>query len=470
MDKLVTKEVQRILFMIQDPTLSGLYKKAFSKSEYSILFYEKKSDWKQTLRSSHFDIVVLDFGLFPEKTIENLQEVQRLSGQAEIIVLAEQEEASTIVAAFKSGIADFYLKPTPPETISWAIEKILSRQALSAKTSGLTADMEVFNAINHIQSAKDDVHMRELGSEHLIQELEAAGAIWVWVDAGKLNHLPYTRKSPYRIEAIYCENAFAYEQLESFVKTYPAHLEESFRNNFHLDPTHWKKGSYLWIPCSNQKLGGLLIFGVNGEPGAKSQMRTEFLFRNLDASLEQYQRYKDAKEQTYLDDLTGLYNSRFLELTLSTLVTAGPNNTKPFCLLFIDIDHFKVINDKHGHVIGSQMLSHIAKTIKSILRKYDQVFRYGGDEFVAILHQITEEDAVKIANRLRAQIETRGYHFQQLELKVTLSIGVAQFSGQTKDYQSILQLADLALYESKKQGRNRVFLAKPEPKLKKTGT
>lgn len=464
------QSTSQIFLMIQDPTLIGLYKKNLQVPTHSIVYFEPKMDWKTKLRSSSFDIVILDFSVFPENPIERLQEVQRLAGHAEIIVLAEQEEAPTIVAAFKSGIADFYLKPTTAETLNWAIEKILSRQSLTAKTTGLTADMEVFNAVHNIHIAEDDSKMRELAGQTLIQEIEAAGALWVWVDAGKLSNVTYTRKTPYQIKPIYCENTFAFEQLEAFIKQYPGHLEASYAKGITKNADAWKQGPFVWIPSQNQNLGGILLFGVNQELTPQSKLRIEFLFRNLDASLEQYQRYKLAKEQTYLDDLTGLYNSRFLELTLSTLVSSAESEPKPFCLLFIDIDHFKQINDKNGHLVGSQTLAQIAKTLKSTLRKYDQVFRYGGDEFVVILHQITEGDSLRTANRLRSQIENRIFVFNQVEIKVTLSIGVSYYKGDHNNYEALLKLADQALYESKKRGRNRVLPSQAVTPKKKTGT
>lgn len=468
MTKKNTTELAKVFLMVADPTLTSLYKAELPQKNYSISFYTPGSDWKALLRSSHFDIILLDFAIFSEKPIENLQEIQRLSAVSEIILLAEQEEAPTIIAAFKSGIADFYLKPTPVETLNWAIEKTLTRRSLSAKTSGLTADMEVFNTIQHIHIAESDAKMRELATQYLLQELDAAGAIWVWGDASPLPPLPLSRKTPYRIEPIYCETAFAHEQIEIFLTQSPGHFEKSYKNGTNTDPARWPLQNFLWIPSSQEALGGILVFGMTQEFSGKSKTRTEFLFRNLEVALEHYQRYRETKEQTYLDDLTGLYNSRFLELTLSTLVSQTENSKNPFYLLFIDIDHFKSINDKHGHVIGSQMLTQIAKSIKSLLRKSDQVFRYGGDEFIVILKHVAEEDALRVARRLCSQTQTRVFLVQTQELKATLSIGVARVIA-GDDPKNILQMADDALYESKKKGRNQAFLA-GEISFKKTGS
>jgi len=140
-------------------------------------------------------------------------------------------------------------------------------------------------------------------------------------------------------------------------------------------------------------------------------------------------------------------------------------------VLFMDLDRFKAVNDNHGHIVGSQTLVQVGKALKLSLRKVDHLFRYGGDEFIAILYEVSLASAQMVAERLRRTIETRLFQILDQEIKVTLSIGVARFPEQGKDKKTILHMADKAMYEGKKSGRNKVFIAQVETTntpLKKT--
>lgn len=149
----------------------------------------------------------------------------------------------------------------------------------------------------------------------------------------------------------------------------------------------------------------------------------------------------------YTDDVTGLGNSRYLSKVLGDL----ESTKETFSILFIDIDHFKKINDENGHLKGTEMLKELAGIIKSNIRKGDLI-RYGGDEFIIIL-KTSQEIACIIAERLRKIVEG---HVFSTGLKITLSIGIA--STQTIKANKVLELADKAMYEVKKKSRNSVFV------------
>jgi diguanylate cyclase (GGDEF)-like protein len=212
----------------------------------------------------------------------------------------------------------------------------------------------------------------------------------------------------------------------------------------------------------NAAMGGLLLFGITRKVTSTLVTRSEFLIRSLEISLENQQRYIEAKQLSYIDDLTGLYNPRFLDQALSIAMDNLKSSSKGFCVLFIDIDKFKQINDQNGHLIGSQMLSHLGKLLKNSFRRNDQLFRYGGDEFIAVLYDTEIEKAREIAERIRKTVEERIFKFHHSSLKVTLSIGIARFPEHGRSKEEVIAMADRAMYVSKKQGRNQVIIAIPE--------
>jgi two-component system, cell cycle response regulator len=438
---------------VNDPFLENLYRQKISPSDYCLVWHEKEVSWENALTQFLYDIVIVDFSLFSENPIVALQRLKRLCPESEIIVLSPDEDVQTVIAAFKIGIADYYLKPTNPETINWAIQKILRRKSLKSKDATLNADLQVFSIAHNISVAETDVKMRDLATRHLVRMLEADGAVWVWPK------LEGSDGKAQRLEFYSCTREVAEIEFEKFEKDYPKLIQDSFDTHLTSHPEFWFRNPIIWIPLQTISMGGLLFFGAKNQLDTGDQARVEFLIRNLEVSLENYRRYIEAKQLTYIDDLTGLYNSRFLELTLTSAIQDIGKKNNGFCVLFVDIDKFKAVNDSHGHIVGSHLLTQLGRVLKHSLRKNDQLFRYGGDEFIAVLSDLSLDAAKEIAERLRKSVEKRTFTFGSVHVRVTLSIGIARFPEHGSDRNTIVAMADKAMYHSKKTGRNRVFIA-----------
>lgn len=161
------------------------------------------------------------------------------------------------------------------------------------------------------------------------------------------------------------------------------------------------------------------------------------------------------------DELTGLPNRRDMNETIAHEIGRTQRSKKPFCFIFVDIDHFKVINDTYGHACGDVILKSVAQTIRGLLRKYDVFARYGGEEFLTLLPETDLEGATAVAERFRRQIEMMTVHYADYSINITITLGVAQFDHRLGADRSI-QLADKALYQGKENGRNRVVVWQPE--------
>lgn len=157
------------------------------------------------------------------------------------------------------------------------------------------------------------------------------------------------------------------------------------------------------------------------------------------------------------DALTQLYNRRFLPTILRREVELARRKGTAFCVLMLDIDHFKNVNDGHGHEVGDRVLQQVAALITAQVRASDFVFRYGGEEFLVVLVELSQEQAVQVAEKIRRKVETTEVVLQgdQPNLSVTLSAGVACHNGHP-DYHQLVNRADQALYAAKHGGRNRV--------------
>lgn len=153
-------------------------------------------------------------------------------------------------------------------------------------------------------------------------------------------------------------------------------------------------------------------------------------------------------ESATRDSLTGLYDRESLRLSLERAFAHG---AEPVTLIMIDLDHFKRINDVHGHVAGDRVLVRIADMVRQSVRDTDVAARYGGEELCLLLPGRSLDDGVAVAERLRARIEA-----ELADQGVTVSLGVASFPRDARDPVGLIQAADAALYVSKRTGRNRV--------------
>ena len=165
--------------------------------------------------------------------------------------------------------------------------------------------------------------------------------------------------------------------------------------------------------------------------------------------------FEDAKTELLQDFLTGVMNRKGFDETLAKSVSSATGN---LCLLMIDIDHFKKFNDKHGHIVGDEVLKFVAKNVRKIVRGNDSIARIGGEEFAVILPKTPLLGAVTVAENARASIsrlklERKGKS-EKLET-ITVSIGVSQYK-QGESLEEFVNRADQALYFAKNSGRNRV--------------
>jgi diguanylate cyclase len=159
------------------------------------------------------------------------------------------------------------------------------------------------------------------------------------------------------------------------------------------------------------------------------------------------------------DTLTRLLNRRFLPTVINREIQMAQTQGKIFAVLMLDIDHFKLVNDAHGHESGDMVLQQAATIILNTVRNGDFVFRYGGEEVLVMLVEVSTDVAIRIAQTIRQQFEAHEFMIGQgRTLRVTVSIGLAMHDGHP-DHQYLIRRADAAMYEAKSQGRNRVLVA-----------
>ena len=227
--------------------------------------------------------------------------------------------------------------------------------------------------------------------------------------------------------------------------------------------TTWETRSIICIPLRSKHrvLGVIQLVNVNMDGFGEPEMFfLQALCDYAAIAIENARAVEKIQELTITDDVTGLYNARHLYKVLEAEVYRSSRFNYEFTVIFIDLDHFKQVNDTHGHLVGSRLLAEIGYLIKAQLRLIDYAFRYGGDEFVVLLPQTSKDAALVVARRLRDSLRASMFCKDEgLNLNVRASIGVATYPHDAKNPQDIIRQADEMMYLVKNTTRDNIGIA-----------
>jgi diguanylate cyclase (GGDEF)-like protein/PAS domain S-box-containing protein len=221
----------------------------------------------------------------------------------------------------------------------------------------------------------------------------------------------------------------------------------------------------LCIPmiAQNEVYGSLHLLaplGGNGSGGLDESSRKlgMMVANSIALALSNIRLREKLRAQAVRDPLTGLYNRRFMEESLNRELERARRKGTPLGVMMLDIDHFKAYNDRYGHEAGDRLLTAVANLMRARIRTSDIACRYGGEEFIIVLPETNSKAALERAELLTQQISQLRIEFEeQLLDPVSVSVGVASYPGDGQDVQTLLRLADKALYRAKDLGRNRVM-------------
>lgn len=247
-----------------------------------------------------------------------------------------------------------------------------------------------------------------------------------------------------------------------YIGVYKKEICDDFFSDFENKPT-----TVAITPLSRrgQYLGTLNLGSYQADRFADT-MATDFiqhLGSIVGICLENNLNFETIRRTSFIDGLTGVNNRLFFEQRIGEEIDRCQRSCHPLSCLFLDIDFFKAVNDKHGHQVGDKVLSEVASAIKTQLRNNDVLARYGGEEFVALLTNINEIKSLEIAERIRKTIQSLTVKWDEGVISVTVSIGSSTYIPTPGSFPveidistKLIKLADAAMYEAKRKGRNRI--------------
>jgi diguanylate cyclase (GGDEF)-like protein len=439
----------RILLVDDEKLARTLYGDYLTAVGHAVTAVGSLQEARAALAADRFDAVVTDLILPGGDGMEVLRHVRERHPGVEVVVITGLDKVAPAVRAIKSGAAEYLVKPVAPEALQHAVRRALTTRDLMQENASLRRHVAMLEAGQRIATTLDRDKLVATTATALQSMASASAVVLLERDFGSSPRLRLqgTHGLPSGLE-------------EPLVDTLLPRLQDA-RTPQELEGLDVSYPRVRSVPAveGDVVLGHAVLFFGDAEPEWAGET-AGYLVRNWALALRNLGRFAAVEDLAYVDDLTRLFNTRYLHLVLDREVQESLQTQRPFSLLFLDLDHFKSINDTHGHLVGSKLLVETARVVKGCVRDPDVVARYGGDEYVVLLRNTDSGGALKVAERIRRTMET--HHFlarEGLSLKLTTCIGVASFPEHARDKATLIDLSDRAMYRGKRGSRNVVYMA-----------
>ena len=441
-----TYEKFKILIVDDVPKNIQVVANILQNEGYSMAFAQSGATAVELVRTNPFDLILLDI-MMPE--MDGFEVCRRLredpnTADIPVLFLTAKTDTESLVKGFETGAVDYVTKPVKDAELLARVKTQLelhrSRQRLLSINKQLNEEMA--------ERKKSEERYRSMVRN-------AVQGMFQSTLGGRITDLnpAYTRilgyDSPEEVMAIEDVANTFYFQPEDRIVMVERLKENGILANYELKIRR-RDGSPAWIMLNSR-----LATDENGEPFIEGIV-IEHTAQKL--AEEELRRSREKfRYQAVHDNLTGLYNTRYLYQALQKLVEACRAQTKPFSLVFMDVDDFKKVVDTYGHLKGSQTLQEMARTIQETLTEPAYGVAYGGDEFVVVLPGYDKARAIRKAGEIRVRIRETSYlagHGH--DVRIHASFGIATFPDDAADVNGLLALADQAMFDVKDGGKDAV--------------
>jgi len=406
------------------------------------------------------DLVLSDLQLPGLSGSELLERVRRDHAGTDVILITAHASVDSAVAALRMGAADYVTKPVRPDDLGRLVRRTLERRRLAAENVHLRDLLATVEDCRLLSASLDASEIHGVALDVLLARLRRQRGFAVFHRGPSLATddvacRGYGDADRLRA-ALVADKPIDVESIERAELTTSGPLHDALRAAG-LAPQR-----LLVVPVPGRAAeGGVLVLPEDDRPFRAEELEiARLIATHAQVAVQNAERYHQAKERAFVDDVTGVYNARYLFTALDHEIRRAERYGSSLALLFLDVDRFKLVNDQHGHLVGSRTLRRLAEVLTSCIRQVDTLARYGGDEFTILLVDTGLEPGLAVAERIRASVaesrfETRGKE----PLSITVSIGVSAFPTHGATPEGLLDVADKAMYRAKSLGRDRTCSA-----------
>lgn len=454
--------MERILVVEDDTFSRTVFSDLLREEGYDVVCAASAQQALLLLDREEFQVVVTDLVMPDMNGLDLLSRVKQHDPAIEVIMVTGHANMETAISALKAGARDYLVKPINHDEFKHTVALCLEQRRLLDENFELKTLVNLFQVSQTIANCIDLERLYALILDNVAKEVGVTRGIACFQDQDLLAFK----------ESRGLDEEIAKPLVDVILRHYPWQEGKPggfiLLNNFlpkaeqrgGLATLELKDALLLFIKSRTAFLGVVILFNDPDKPfPAEINYRNlSFLLDQSSLALENAHRYSRAKELLNVDELTGLYNYRYLDIALEHEIRRCERFGSGFSVVFLDIDLLKQVNDSHGHMTGSKILKEMGALLKRSVREVDVLIRYGGDEFTLILVETSQEGTAAVADRIRKSVEENLFLTDEgLNLQVTVSLGYACYPQDTKSKHELLEMADQAMYHSKFCGKNRVF-------------
>jgi diguanylate cyclase (GGDEF)-like protein len=442
--------MERILIVEDDAFFREIFSDILRDEGYQVDTVSSGNAALKMLEKCRYHLVVTDMVLQDISGLDILSRAKQMDSDIEVIVVTGYGNMESAIYALKNGARDYLVKPISHDEFKHVVRLSMEQRRLLDENQGLKDQIRLFQVsqtiancieIERILSLVLDAAMKESGADKGFSCLrDAAREVFLMETKGLTGEIAEAINEKLKL-------SFNWEE-ETFSEPFTVKI------NLASGTT-----DLLLLPlCHKPPLQGVVVLFDE----KNSQFHTKinhgnihFLMEQSALALDNAGRYSIAKDLLNIDELTGLYNYRYLEIALEREMKRAERYGLSMAVIFLDVDMLKVVNDTHGHLVGSRVLKEVAGVIKKSVREVDIVIRYGGDEYTIILIETGRQGASIVAERIRRTIADQTFFLgENLNVNLTASLGFACYPEDTKSKLELLEMADRAMYHGKESGRN----------------
>ncbi|MDT8441065.1 MAG: diguanylate cyclase [Desulfuromonadales bacterium] len=402
----------------------------------------------QRIGQGDVDVVLANLNSLGTRLHEFLKQSRQGSNPPEIILLCDENSTETACQALNEGGRDFLVKPCHREHLRLVIHSCLEQRRLIEENRQLRTENRLYRNGRNIASQMEIDKLFTEALNVLLAEVDSNRGLAYAIQG---DSLCYSLTSPgiddKAVQPLAQQLARLSGADDEFRYLHGADLSE-----IHPLPDDLRSALLFPLSAADDMQGAIVLFNRYGVdlPEPTSRDNLLFLTEQLTLGFRNACQYRGTRELIYTDDLTDLFNQRYLKIAIDQELHRAERYGLEFTLAFIDLDYFKTVNDTHGHLVGSSILRQVAKVLRDCVREADMLFRYGGDEFTALLVETSSSGAAAVAERIRRRLEDHSFEVNDGQsCQVTATIGYATYPGHATIMHDLIELADKAMYQGK---------------------